>query len=316
MTLRSGFAQSDVPIAGSTLPLALADPALITLQDSWWLFPTSDGVPDWGARSFRAFSSLDLHDWTDHGEILRLGRDVTWATERAWAPMMVERNGRYYFYFTADKNIGVAVGRSPTGPFTDIGHPLVAHGDFEGQMIDPAVFIDDDGRAYLYWGNGTAYGVELNADMVSFDHSQVRAWQPLGYREAAWVHRSGDRYYLTWSENDTRSEDYRVRAATGESPLGPWFGSDVILQKRPDAGFRGTGHHSIARVPGSDEWVIAFHRFRIPAGHGYDREVMFAPLEHDDDGRIRAVEFPSAPFTRTLIRHDGGYEVYHTESEK
>jgi beta-xylosidase len=229
---------------------------------------------------------------------------------------MVERGGRFYFYFSANGNIGVAVADSPTGPFTDLGRPLIADGDYEGQMIDPAVFVDDDGRAYLYWGNGTAYGVELNENMTSFDPAAVRSWRPVGYREAAWVHRRDDRYYLTWSENDTRSEDYRVCYAVGDSPLGSWRGATVILQKDIALGYRGTGHHSIAQVPGRDEWVIAFHRFRVPNGHGYDREVMFAPLEHGGKGELLPVTFVPQPFLSPLVRQVDGNEVNPRESKE
>lgn len=280
---------------GSTLPGWYADPALVTIQGQWWLYPTTDGLPGWAADSFRAFSSPDLVNWTDHGDVLRLGDDVQWVSERAWAPAIVERNGRFYFYFTADHNIGVAIGSRPEGPFVDIGRPLIAAGDFEGAMIDPSVFVDDDGTSYLYWGNSVAYGVQLNEDMVSFERSAVRSWRPFAFREAAWVHRRGDHYYLTWSEGDTRSEDYRLRYATGLGPLGPWDHQGVFLRKDRSRGILATGHHAIANVPGTDNWVIAFHRFGIPDGHGYQREVIFAPLCHLEDGRLATVEVPREP---------------------
>ncbi len=290
-----------------------ADPAIITLHDRWWLYPTTDGIPGWGARSFRAFSSPDLVNWTDHGEVLRLGEDVRWTTERAWAPAVAERAGKYYFYFTADHNIGVAIGDRPEGPFRDIGAPLISAGDFEGSMIDPSVFIDEDGSAYLYWGNGRAYGVQLNDDMVSFDRSAVHSWQPEDFREAAWVHRRGANYYLSWSENDTRSEDYRVRYATGGSPLGPWNHRGIVLEKDAERGILATGHHSIAKVPGSDDWIIAFHRFAIPDGSGYRRELSFAPLEYLDDGRIAPVRFPRRTLRIPLIAPDGVDETSPTQ---
>lgn len=273
-----------------------ADPALVTIHGEWWLYPTSDGFPGWGATAFRAFSSPDLVEWTDRGEVLRLGEDVRWANAKAWAPAVVERNGRFHLYFTADNNIGAAVGEDPEGPFVDIGHPLIAAGEFEGLMIDPSVFVDEDGSAYLYWGNQVAYGVALNEDMCSFERTAVRTWHPLGFREAAWVHRRGELYYLSWSEGDTRSEDYRVRYAMGAGPLGPWKHQGVLLEKDWERGILATGHHSIARVPGTDRWVIAFHRFAIPHGNGYRREVLFAPLCHNRDGTIAPVKIPREIF--------------------
>lgn len=281
--------------------LRLADPSLIWFDGLWWLYPTSDGFENWASNSFRAYSSPDLVSWTDEGEILRLGRDVNWASERAWAPAMFERNGRFYFFFTANHNIGVAVGDSPKGPFRDLGKPLVSAGQFEGSMIDPSVFEDQDGAVYLYWGNQFAYGVKLNDDLTSFQESQVVSWSPLGYREAAWVHRREGTYYLSWSENDTRSEDYRVRYATGSSPLGPWTHRGILAEKSESAGILGTGHHCILRVPDSDRWLIGLHRFAIPNGNGYNREVFFAELQFDGPGLMKKVLYPSEAIHISLV---------------
>ncbi|WP_324609168.1 family 43 glycosylhydrolase, partial [Streptomyces scabiei] len=151
------------------LPGLTADPNIVRFGDTFYMYPTTDGFAGWSGTKFKAYSSKDLVHWTDHGVILDLGPDVTWADTRAWAPTMAEKNGKYYFYYSADTNIGVAVSDSPTGPFKDpLGKPLVARGAYTGQMIDPAVFTDDDGKRYLYWGNGRAYVVPLNDDMVSF----------------------------------------------------------------------------------------------------------------------------------------------------
>jgi hypothetical protein len=156
-------------------------------------------------------------------------------------------------------------------------------------MIDPQVFVDDDGSAYLYFGQGQARVVKLNEDMVSFDPAAVRVITPPGYNEASFVFKRAGQYYLTWSENDTRSEDYRVAYATGPSPLGPWTKRGTILQKRPGLGILGTGHHSVVRVPGTDDWHIVYHRFAIPGGNGFNRETTVDRLEFEADGTIRAV---------------------------
>jgi beta-xylosidase len=281
--------------AESPLPGLYADPNLIQYGDTYYLYPTSDGFEDWAGTSFSVLSSPDLVDWTDHGTILSLGTDVAWASERAWAPAAAQRNGKFYFYFTANGNIGVAAADSPTGPFKDLGEPLVAAGVFAGYTIDPSVFVDRDGSAYLYWGNGTAHGVNLNEDMVSFDAGAVVSWQPEGFREAAWVHRNGDTYYLSWSENDTREDDYRVRYASGPGPLGPWTHHGVILEKDLERGIRATGHHSILNVAGTEDWIIAYHRFAIPGGNGFNRETLFERLVHQPDGSIAKVEFGEEP---------------------
>lgn len=282
-------ATADAGAAVAAIPGLFADPALVVIDGRYWVYPTTDGTAGWSATTFRAFSSSNLRDWTDHGVIFSVPRDTAWATGHAWAPAMAQRDGRYYFYFTADQNIGVAVGETPTGPFVDVGAPLVPDGRYSGVAIDPSVFIDDDEQAYLYWGNGVAHAVPLHEDMVSFDPDRVRSWTPTAFREAAWVHRRADTYYLSWSENDTRETNYRVRYATGEGPLGPWIDRGVLLQKDPDRQIYGTGHHSIARVPGTDDWLIAYHRFAIPNGDGHHREIAIDVLTHRPDGLLDPV---------------------------
>ncbi|GAB3651974.1 family 43 glycosylhydrolase [Glycomyces tarimensis] len=280
------------------LPGLFADPNLVVFDGTYYLYPTTDGFPGWSGTQYRAFSSTDLVHWTDHGVILDVAEDVAWADDSAWAPAIAEKNGKYYFYFSGGrtsgdtrKQLGVAVSDSPTGPFRDaLGHPLVSAGAYAGQMIDPMVFTDTGGRSYLYWGQGSSHQVPLNDDMVSFDAAQVRTYKPANYNEGGFVIKRGSTYYFMWSENDTRSEDYRVAYATGSSPTGPW--SDrvgVILQKDLSQGIKGTGHHSVIQVPGTDRWYIAYHRFAIPDGDGTHRETMIDRLHFEPDGSIRPV---------------------------
>ena len=272
------------------LPGLNADPNITRFGDTFYIYPTTDGFPGWSGTQFKAYSSKDLVHWKDHGVILDLGPDVSWADSRAWAPAIEERNGRYYFYFCADANIGVAVSDSPTGPFKDaLGKPLLKAGQYPGQMIDPAVFTDDDGKSYLYWGNGKAYVVPLNDDMVSFDSSKVTDITPSGYNEGAFVIKRKGTYYFMWSENDTRDENYRVAYATGSSPTGPWTKRGVILEKDLSLGIKGPGHHSVVKVPNTDDWYIAYHRFAIPGGDGTNRETTIDKLEFDSDGLIKKV---------------------------
>jgi beta-xylosidase len=278
-------------LAGETSVLGgrFADPCLVTVGDRFYLYPTTDGYDDWGGSVFTVHSSDDLVHWHHHGPILTLGVDVEWASNHAWAPAMIERDGRFYFYFSADKNIGVAVGDSPTGPFRDSGRPLVAAGSYDWQMIDPAAFIDEDGTPYLIWGSGQAYIVPLNEDMISFDATKVITFKPGNFREAAWIHRHRDTYFLTWSENDTREAEYCVAYATGPGPMGPWTERGTILQQRPDDGIIATGHHSIAEDPRTGEWYIAYHRFALNGGNGYNRETVIDRLLHLDDGTLAKV---------------------------
>ncbi|WP_436521173.1 family 43 glycosylhydrolase [Actinoplanes sp. HUAS TT8] len=280
------------------LPGLNADPNITVFGDTFWMYPTTDGFAGWSGTQFHAFSSKDLVHWTDHGVILDLGPDVSWADNSAWAPTIASRGGKYYFYFSGGlasgntaKQLGVAVADNPAGPFTDaLGKPLVAAGNYSGQMIDSAVFTDDDGKSYLYWGNGNSYQVPLNDDMVSFDPALVKTYHPAGYNEGSFVIKRNGTYYFMWSENDTRSADYRVAYATGSSPTGPW--SDrigVILSKDTSLGILGTGHHSVVRAPNSDDWYVAYHRFAMPGGDGTHRETTIDRLTFDATGRINPV---------------------------
>ncbi|MGV9276192.1 family 43 glycosylhydrolase [Streptomyces griseosporeus] len=277
------------------LPGLNADPDVRYLNGEYWLYPTTDGHRGWSGTRFRAYSSKDLVHWRDHGVVLDLGPDVTWADTYAWAPAVAERDGLYYLYFCAEQSIGVAVAHSPAGPFKDaLGRPLVAKGAYPGQMIDPAVFTDDDGRAYLYWGNGHAYVAPLNPDMTSFDPAAVRDITPPDFREGSFVVKRRGTYYFMWSEDDTRSENYHVAYATGPTPLGPWTKRGTILSKRPEYGILGTGHHSVVGVPGTDDWYIVYHRFALngpgrPGGDGTHRETTVDRLRFAPDGTIEPV---------------------------
>ncbi|SDS59335.1 family 43 glycosylhydrolase [Actinoplanes derwentensis] len=266
------------------------DPNIAWFAGRYYLYPTTDGYNGWSGSRFKAFSSTDLVNWTDHGTILDLGPQISWADDRAWAPTIAYRDGRYYFYFSGATNIGVATSAGPTGPFTDpLGRPLIPAGFRSGQMIDPHAFTDTDGQSYLYWGNGSSYAVRLNADMISFDASQVSTFSLPNFREAPFVFKRNGTYYLTYSVDDTGSENYHVEYATGTSPLGPWTHRGTILAKNLSLGIKGPAHQSVVKAPDSDTWYIVYHRFAIPAGNGTNREVTIDPLRFNTDGTIQPV---------------------------
>ena len=285
-----------------------ADPDLIYAEKTglFYLYPTSDGFTGWSGTYFKAFSSPDLVHWKDEGKILELGKDVTWADRNAWAPCIIERkiNGayKYFYYFTAAQKIGVAVSDHPTGPFVDMGKPLIdglPEGVKGGQQIDPDVFADPaTGKHYLYWGNGYMAGAELNDDMVSLKPGTTKLMTPdASFREGAHVFYRNGTYYFLWSEDDTRSENYKVRYGTSDSPLGiinvPQ--NNVVVAKDPLQGIYATGHNSTIQVPGKDEWYLVYHRFQYPDGinmgraAGYNREVCIDKMEFNSDGSIRPV---------------------------
>ena len=261
----------------------------------YYIYPTSDGYDGWSGTYFKVFSSPDLLNWTDEGKIISLGENVQWANRNAWAPCIVEKkiNGqyKYFYYFTAAQKIGVAVSDNPTGPFVDLGKPLIAdrpEGVNRGQVIDPDVFTDPvSGKTYLYWGNGFLAGAELNDDMMSIKQETVKVFNIHGsFREGAHVLYRNGQYYMMWSIDDTRSPNYSVGYGFMSSPL-----SDVklpenfvILKKDETKGIYGTGHHSTIQIPGKDEFYIVYHRFNYPKGiemgqsAGFHREVCIDKL--------------------------------------
>ncbi|MCG8509181.1 MAG: family 43 glycosylhydrolase, partial [Rhodospirillales bacterium] len=228
--------------------------------------------------------------WKNEGVILDF-KDLRWANARAWAPCIAAKNGKYYFYYSAEQQIGVAVADKPTGPFKDpLGKPLIPRGAHQCQVIDPMVFVDDDGSAFLYFGQGHCNVVKLNDDMISFDSTAVQRITPEGYNEGAFMLKRKGLYYLMWSSHDTRDPRYCVHYATGPSPTGPFTPAknNPILKQKSIV--KAAGHHSVVQAPGKDEWYVAYHRFRIPDGNGYNRETCVSPMRFEDDGTIRPVD--------------------------
>lgn len=275
----------------AVLPNVYADPHIAVFGKKFYLYPTTDGTVGWASTQFTCWSSKDLVNWKSEGTILDLPRDLSWAKARAWAPAIAKKNGKYYYYFSADVNIGVGVSDKPTGPFKDaLGKPLIPKGALKGQMIDPMVFVDDDGAAYLYFGQGNCNIVKLNDDMISYDASKIISFKPPGYNEGSFVFKRNGKYYLMWSEYDTRDPRYSVAYATSHSPMGPFVKASRNPVLKGKGIVKGAGHHSVVQVPGKDEWYIAYHRFKIPDGNGYNRETAISPMRFNDSGEILPVD--------------------------
>ena len=288
----SSYSQKDTLNAPkAVLPDVYADPHITAFGKKFYIYPTTDGSEGWKATSFTCWSSKDLVKWKSEKVILDLPKDISWAKERAWAPAIAYKNGKYYYYFSADVNIGVAVSEKPTGPFKDaLGVPLAKKGMLKGQMIDPMVFVDDDGSAYLYFGQGNCNIVKLNDDMISYDATKIISIKPKGYNEGSFVFKRNGKYYLMWSEYDTRDPRYSVAYATSDSPLGPFTKAEGYPVLKGKGIVKGAGHHSVVKVPGKDEWYIAYHRFKIPDGNGYNRETCISPMRFDTKGNILPVD--------------------------
>ncbi len=265
-----------------------ADPSIRVFGDTYYLYPTSDR-PNWMTTDFSVWSSKDLVKWKKERMVLDVANDLKWANIKAWAPDAIERNGTYYFYFSADHKIGVATAKSPTGPFIDaLGAPLLVRtAQMTTNTIDPYPFIDDDGQAYLYWGNGDeANAYKLKPDMVTVE-GEVHRIPMKDFREGVVVFKRQGKYYFMWSIDDARSPNYRVGWGTADSPLGPVKAATknfIVLQKNGAA--VGTAHHSVVQVPGTDRWYVAYHRHAIPDGNGYQRQTVLAKMTFDADGNI------------------------------
>lgn len=284
-----------------------ADPDILYSNKTkkYYIYPTSDGFDGWSGNYFKTFSSENLVDWKDEGVILDLPKDVSWANRNAWAPCIIEKKVKgkykYFYYFTAAQKIGVAVSDNPTGPFTDSGKALVAtrpEGVKGGQEIDPDVFTDPKtGKSYLYWGNGYMAVAELNEDMISFKSDIQLIKVDKTFREGAYIIYRKGTYYFMWSEDDTRSPNYKVRYGTSKSPLGPIDipENNIVIQGIADQGIHATGHNSVLQIPNKDEWYITYHRFSYPTGikmgraGGFHREVCIDKLEFNPDGSIKQV---------------------------
>lgn len=252
------------------------------------------------------WSSPDLVTWTRSASpILTLNGasgNVPWASGNAWAPTIIERGGKYYFYFSGHnptlnrKTIGVAVATSPLGPFTAQSKPLITNSEpiTTGQAIDPAAFLDPTtGKYYLFWGNtgsGQPLSAQLADDMLSIVPSTLREHSGAkDFREGVFLNYRKGLFHMTYSIDDTRSEDYRVGYATSSTVNGPWTYRGVVLSKDASKGILGTGHNSIVQVPGTDEWFMAYHRFGIPGGNGTRRETAVDKVNFDDAGLMKRV---------------------------
>ncbi|MBN2068032.1 MAG: family 43 glycosylhydrolase [Opitutales bacterium] len=275
-----------------------ADPSIRVFGDKYYIYPTSDR-PNWNTSEFAVWSSPNLVDWTKESVAMDIKTDLEWGHNRAWAPDCIERNGKYYFYFCTEGVIGVAVGDSPAGPFKDaLGHPLIVRsGKVDIYPIDPNVFIDDDGQAYLYFGNGRCAQVfKLKEDMITLDGDPVDIFLK-DFREGIWVFKRDGKYYFMWSIDDARSPDYRIGWGVADSPLGPVSVSQknfVVLRQHGLA--QGTGHHSVVNVPGSDRWYVVYHRHAVPDGSGFRRQICIVEMKFAEDGSILPMDPLTDPF--------------------
>ncbi len=306
-------------VAGAANPVFkgwYADPEAVVYGDTYWIFPTSS-LPFEEQTYMDAFSSKDLRTWVKHPRIIS-SDDVKWATSAMWAPASIEKDGKYYLFFSANDvypgevgGIGVAVADRPEGPYKDlIGRPLINDIVYErllpsdkpgrtgAQSIDQFVFRDDDGRYYMYYGGwGHCILVALADDFKSLvplpDGKMFREVTPDDYTEGPFMFKRAGKYYFMWSEGNWTKDNYYVNYAISDSPFGPFKSKGRILEADGKLG-TGAGHHSVINIPGTDEYYIVYHMHPAGDKDGNHREIAIDRMEFDSKGNICPVKITKA----------------------
>lgn len=277
-----------------------ADPTARVFGDRVYVYPSHDilaqpgkGRVGWFCmEDYHVFSSANLTDWTDHGMIVSQTK-VPWANPAGysmWAPDCIERNGKYYFYFpTLPKDtvlygrsfgIGVAVADKPTGPFVPEAEPIKGV-----KGIDPNVFIDKDGQAYLYWSQGNIYVAKLKENMKELASEVVTIpnLPTKGLKEGPFVFERNGLYYLTFPRVENKTE--RLEYAIGDNPMGPFKMTGVIMDESATGCW--TNHHSIIQY--KKQWYLFYHHNDYSPKFDKARSVRMDSLSFNADGSIQKV---------------------------
>ncbi len=284
-----------------------ADPAPMVYNDTVFLYTTHDEDDADGFKMFDwlLYTSTDMVNWTDHGAVASL-KDFKWNTRDngAWAEQVVERDGKFYMYCPIHGNgIGVLMSDSPYGPFTDpIGKPLVWQKE-HWDDIDPTVLIDDDGQAYMYWGNPDLYCVRLNRDMISTSGDIVKFPRIEDYQEGPWAWKRNGKYYMAFASTCCPEG---IGYAMSDSPLGPWEYKGHIMNHTP----RTRGNHpGIISYKGKDYvFGLSYDVLRMETpNHHERRNVEVAEMKYNPDGTI-----PEVPYWReSELNPAGTIDPYH-----
>ena len=297
-----------------------ADPAPFVYNDRMYIYYDRDeGGSFFTMNEWRVISSSDLVNWTDHGDVLPTTA-FKWAdidSHSAWASQCIERNGKFYWYICVQykgdwrHTIGVAVSDRPEGPYKDaIGKPLIPV--TEGGQIDPTVFIDDDGQAYLYYGNNMLRYVKLKENMTSYDMSignkgivtvdltkeafggvKKERTKADGsketyvdgvdcYEEGPWLHKYNGKYYLSYAAGGVPEH---MSYSMSDSPTGPWKYAGVIMPTKNTGSF--TNHGGVVEFRGHH--YVAYHSGWLPGGGGFSRSACLQEFQYNADGTIPQV---------------------------
>lgn len=275
-----------------------ADPAPMVYGDTLYLYVGCDekDAPkkSYLMREYRLYTTTDMVNWTDHGAPLKTSA-FAWSAGDASAAQCIPRNGKFYWYISSQNrrnpgsSVGVAVADSPYGPFRDaLGHGLVTndmttYAKHSWDDLDPTVMIDDDGQAWLYWGNGVCYRAKLKADMLTLD-GDIEAMDRLdslafsgGFTEAPWLYKRGGIYYLIYASGFPESIHYSMAESAG----GSWKAQGVVMPLERGSN---TNHPAIVDYKGHSYFF--YHNDALPGGHSYCRSVCVEEFKYEADGRI------------------------------
>lgn len=283
------------------------DPAPMVHNGTLYVHAGDDipGFDFYYMTKWRVMSTTDMVNWTDYGSPISL-ESFTWARDRAWAAQCIERNGKFYWYIcaqTVENNmaIGVAVSDQPTGPFRDaLGKPLISNGSWSN--IDPTVFIDDDGQAYLYWGNGSLFYVKLNNDMISYSGDIITvptSVESFGgsrenfkpgtefidmFVEGPWFYKRNNKYYMMFAGMGKGGEV--LSYSTSDGPTGPWKYQGKIISDRNINSF--TNHGGIVDYKGNS--YIFYHTGLLHNGGSFGRSSCVEQFSYNADGTIPEIK--------------------------
>lgn len=280
-----------------------ADPTARVFGERVYIYPSHDilatkghGRVGWFCmEDYHVFSSANLTDWTDHGVVVTQNK-VPWVKPDSysmWAPDCIYRNGKHYFYFPSTPKdstiargftVGVAIADKPEGPFVPRAEPVKGVSG-----IDPNVFIDKDGQAYLYWSQGNIYAAKLKENMLELASAPVilKDLPAKGLKEGPFLFERNGLYYLTFPHVQNNIE--RLEYAIGESPLGPFKMTGVIMDESPTGCW--TNHHSLIQF--KNQWYLFYHDRDYSPNFDKARSVRADSLFFNTDGTIKKV-------TRTL----------------
>ena len=273
-----------------------ADPAPYVYGDTVYLFTThdEDGAGGFMMKDWLLYTSTDMVNWEDHGAVASL-RNFRWykGDNGAWAEQVICRDGKWYMYCPIHGHgIGVLVANSPYGPYTDpLGEPLVWQKE-HWDDIDPTVWIDDDGQAYMYWGNPNVYYVKLNPDMISYSGDIVKLPKIKDYQEGPWLWarkngRGQKKYYLAFASTCCPEG---IGYAMADSPTGPWQYQGHIMDHTVST--RGN-HPGIIHYKGRDYcFGLNYDIFRLETSrHAEQRSVSAAEMTYNPDGTIKELPY-------------------------